>query len=489
MGKPYDIQFNGYSGRYDGNSPKDERFINCFRIKDGNNKYIVKRPGIEKVKTITAGNGAYGLINWKGINDITMMVAYGNPSTVYRIATNTTPVTTSSVGAITGVVTSMSDTYVGSNTPTITVTSSDNTAWYYDNAVTVIVMTKIADADFPGNAGLTLAGGFAHMDGYAFVMDSTGKIWNSDLNSITSWTATSFVSANSFTDLGKGCFRFKNYIIAFGANSMEFFQNAGTATGSPLVSVPSMTQKVGIEHFEAVSEIGGQLFFIGKAAEEGIISLYKFDGSISRASTPAIDAILNQPVTTYYKVSTFRNMGRSFVVVYMTDSSVFVYCVEENEWWEYSSALAIPVHCATCRLNSSTQYETFFVGNETDTSGNLYKFPATPVYKDDSSNLGITIQSAHDDLGTSNRKFYGDLSVQADIASGSCPLLVYASDDDGVTYNSIGSIDLANNFPLFRTGASVPSHGNKRSWQFTNNSNVAIRINKFQFPDVRIGTK
>ena len=108
---------------------------------------------------------------------------------------------------------------------------------FRSNAGTV---TQITDGQFPGNNSRVLAGGMAHMDGYSFQMDTTGDLWNSDLNSITSWTASGYIPCNSYPDTGVAAMRFKSFIMGFGSLSIQFFRNAGNPFGSPLKRVEDM---------------------------------------------------------------------------------------------------------------------------------------------------------------------------------------------------------------------------------------------------------
>ncbi len=82
---------------------------------------------------------------------------------------------------------------------------------FNDLAITKTPVAKIIDADFP-----SMVGGFAVMDGFAFVMTATGRVYNSDVNSITSWQSSSFITANMSTDTGLGVITYKNHIVAFG---------------------------------------------------------------------------------------------------------------------------------------------------------------------------------------------------------------------------------------------------------------------------------
>lgn len=131
-------------------STKDGRMINCMSqtVSDpitGDKKlYCVKRPGWETNNTPASGNIGNAIHVWAGVSPGTkVMTCFGGTnSTLYD--------GTSGKGAITGKATAITETFIGVNA-TLAITSTDNTAWYYDNGATVAVATKIVDADFPGN--------------------------------------------------------------------------------------------------------------------------------------------------------------------------------------------------------------------------------------------------------------------------------------------------------------------------------------------------
>ena len=113
-----------------------------------------------------------------------------------------------------------------------------NQGWYI---TTGDVATQIVDADFPADHIPTPV----VMDGYVFLPKrNTNDIYNSDLGSVTSWTASAFIS----TEIDPGAIRAlakqKQHLIAFTDFGVEFFRNAGIpAPNSPLARVESYNSK------------------------------------------------------------------------------------------------------------------------------------------------------------------------------------------------------------------------------------------------------
>src|SRR3990167_10107689 len=178
---------------------KDARYINCFvqTVNDpvsGKKTGVatVKRPGFGTQSTPAAGNEGVAIHVWTGQGAGTKVIsAFGDPtSTIYD--------GTTSLGAITGVSRDITETSIN-GTATLALTSTDNTGWYYDTGVGV--MTEITDADWPGDTE-TIAGTFAHLDGFPFVMTTRPRLWAGDVNSITAWTANNFGPVNAYPDIG-----------------------------------------------------------------------------------------------------------------------------------------------------------------------------------------------------------------------------------------------------------------------------------------------
>lgn len=445
-------------------SAKDQRFINCFSetvvdaVTGHRDVYMVKRPGF--ATSITTGSAAIG-------NAITVWTGYGPGDSVISAfgATNSTIYnTTTSLGAITGKATGITETFV-SATPTLVISSSDSTGWYYD--VPTAVATKIADADFPGNAGKTLTGTFAHIDGYAVIMTTDGVLWASDLNSVTAWTATSFGSANSYPDTGIGCIRHRNLIMAFGTESIEFWQNAGL-TPFPLARVASMTQRVGAVSADAIAQISDTTFWAGSSPQGGL-SVFQYDGAIGRISTPEIDEILVLAGAANITLTTIRFYGRSFVLV-KAATVALAYCIEEKMWHEWSSSTAPWYKCVG--VSKGSTMVNYCISN-TLASGIVYSMnPSALVYTDAGASYTALMQLDNMDLGTANRKFWEELRVICDKQGSSSLLTLSYSDDDYQTWTTWGTLDMADNFPrATRLGSS-----RRRAWALSHSADSPMRI-------------
>jgi hypothetical protein len=444
---------------------KDQRFINCFsetvtnRFTGQTKIYCVKRPGFAALNTPRSGHIGTALLVWTGQGAGTkVMSAFGNTdSNIYD--------STTSVGAITGKATAITETTI-SDVATLAITSTDNTGWYYTVALGVV--TKITDADFPGNAGLTLSGTFAHMDGYAFVMDSTGYIWNSDVNSITSWNPINKIAANSYPDRGVAVVRNRSYIMAFGTESTQFFRNNGNPSGSPLIRIEESTLRQGCVSGDAITTIGNTTFWAGSSPQGGLRVSSFGDGGYKRVSTPAIEGILILAGAANISLTSIELNGRSFVVV-NASSVTFVYGVDEDAWHEWNSTTRLWYKCAGV---SSGSNQVFYSVSNTSTSGKVYTInPSDLTYQDDGMAYTARIQTSK--MGDSrHRTFWHSIELVGDQETSSSTTTIQYTDDDYQTYNTLGTVDLMDERPrITRCGAAV-----RRAWVITNAANTPMRL-------------
>lgn len=450
-------------GRTTQATDKDARYINCFAqtitdpISEKKRVYTVKRPGFGTQSTPATGEKGYQVMVWTGQGTGQKIIsAFGETnSTVYDNAT--------SLGAITGQCTGITETQVGT-TATLTITSSNNTGWYYDTVVGVV--TEITDADWPGDTE-TLAGTFAHMDGFAFILTTRGRLWASDLNSVTAYTANNFGSTNAAPDQGIAAIRWRQYIMAFSTESVEFWFNAGLSP-FPLARVAAMTQKVGAVAAGAITQIADTIWWCGSTPQGGL-SIFQWDGTLSRVSTPEIDSILILAGSSNVTLSSIRFFGRSFVLA-KAGPTTLAYCAEEKMWHEWNSTTPLWTKCAGQMLSGTMV--NYAVSNVSTTGKVFLMSHASLVFTDDGTTYTARIQLPPMDLGTKKTKFFHDLELVCDEEISASTITLSYTDDDYQTYTTHGSSDLSNDRVRFtRLGSS-----RKRGWVWTHSANTPMRL-------------
>lgn len=448
---------------------KDVRIINCVPTKV-ENPYsggevkisLNKRPGfiLHSTPGTEAGNA---LRVWLGSGTGTNVIsAFGNTnSTIYN--------GTTSLGTITGMSRDITETFI-SAVPNLVIPSSDNSAWYYPEAG---ALTQIVDADYPGNAGFTTTGTFVHLDGYSFIMTTNGRIWNCDNSSIVNWGSQSFISSLLSPDTGVGLATYKNKIVAFGKESIEFFENVGNPVGTPLQRIPELFIKLGSPKQELISNMEDTIMFISSSST-GSYGVYKLENyQPKKVSYPDLDSLLAQIGINNFTASTIRLWGKSLYILYSTYRT-YVYSLDDNLWFEWQSTFPL-----WYKIAGDTTENIYSLSSSVDSSvvGKVFRVnQSQPTYQDNSSNFQMTIQTSKIDFGNTKRKKLSKLHIIGSVSASAQTMDISYTDDDYLNYSTIRSIDLTkehqflNNLGTFR----------RRSFLLTNSSSEAVRLGSLE---------
>ena len=442
-------------------SDKDARYVNCFPhtvsdpITGKKRIFTVKRPGFGTQSTPASGEQGYAILVWTGNSNAIISGFGATNSTIYN--------GTTSLGAITGRVTGITETDIN-GTATLAITSTDNTGWYVSGGGAV---TEITDADWPGDTE-TITGTFAHLDGFAFIMTTRGRLWASDVNSITAWTANNFGAVNTYPDQGVAAIRRGTYVMAFGTESLEFWYNAGLSP-FPLARAAAMTVKVGAVSADAIARIADTIFWAGSTPEGGL-SVFQYDGNLSRISTPEIDSALLLAGASNISLTTIRFYGLSFVPV-RAGPLTYVYCVEEKMWHEWSSTTPLWHKCAA---QSAGGTMVNYAVSRTSTSGRVFLMnQASLVFTDNAAAYTARIQLPIMDLGTRKMKFWHDLELVGDEETSASAITLSYSDTDFQDYTTVSpNGDLSDSRVRWtRLGSS-----RRRGWVLTHAANTPMRL-------------
>ena len=495
--------------------PNDDRFVydvgvsgtpdathtNCYVITEGKKQYIVPVSRFDPVETVQSSSRGTAIMVWSEQSN-KRITAYGQvSSSIYDsttlLATNNT--VTTNIGALCN---SIVETSINA-TPFLYLTASDNTGWVYSNTSTV---TKISTSTYPGNAGRTLAGGGAPMDGYMFQMDSRGDIWNSALNTLTNWPASNVLNASGYPDNGIAAVRWKQYIMAFGKESIEFYYNAGNAQGSPLTRNANMALHIGATSADAIVEIADTIFFCA-STEDGGLSIYMWNGALTRISTPVVDRFLVEYSGSQINLQIYPDVGRHFLVVHLgvsvplgvNNNLSWVYCVEEKFWFQTDCNLGLlkyaaksigttqPVYAlmATSTLNFLDEVSSY-VGRTLAIYASSRKFGQPVSVQFQNAN----IQTPPIDPGQGRFVVYERLQLLGDSLGSSSPesISVHISDNDyRSTTTQIGTFYLSTYTPtITRMGGAVTPRSFRMS--ITSQSTRPFRLEKLRCT-VKIGDK
>ncbi len=297
-------------------SGKDQRKVNCYYdvvrnpVSGRTTLELVKRPGLDTTSfNFNTTTGApYVCCNVAAESNNTWALTYTGASntTVATSSAGSATLVTGGGGGVDNYVPHYLDKTLISGTPfgvaqLTQITSPWGQRAFYASAIGS--WTEITDGDFP----TATRGKIEHLDGFAFILATNNRIHNSDINSLSSWQANNYITKQVQGDKALGLAKFKNQILAFGAETCEVFVNAGNESGSPLKSVPSLAARVGLNrsvdpefltgtntagHYYTV--LGNKLWFVGKGGlNEFASSLYSYDGAtFEKISSGPADRLL-----------------------------------------------------------------------------------------------------------------------------------------------------------------------------------------------------
>jgi len=493
-----------------GGSFVDQSFRNVIFDSYGGNEVYVKPWSNWTTYAVPASPTGTGtaVISWTGFDTTTTVFAYGTTnSTIYEQATDkgtitgqTYHITQTSVSSLPCVAMTSTDStawYLMSNamtvaftgdttntSPTVINISPNTTLLYAGMAIsgsgipagtrilsidsnTQITMTanatataatvsitptpiaKILDADYPGNNSLTVVGAMQFLKGYAYVMTSNGRIYNSDVNSVTSWQASNYITVTDPNGIGVGCVRYGDYIVGFTRQRQEFFYVAGNAAGSILSIVPNTAKDYGASSGRAIVRINGTVAWAGRSKETGV-GIYIFEGTTpKKISTHVVDARLQQVagVVALYRMA---HQGRIFLCVQFatTTNSMAAYDFATNRWCFIDTpALFNGTDILQDKTVSTTVYANSTVAVA---SGQSY------LLKNRSDYQQMTIVTAPIDFGTNNKKRMTRLSLVCDQADSAANAAVSFSDDDYVSFGTARNIDISKMHPkIHRCGTFI----------------------------------
>ena len=460
---------------------KDQQFVNCFPEITKNpvtgkaSIVLNKRQGTSASADVSASaTGQFGAVVWTSASGSTQAPVFSYLSTGGDIQFFNA-LTALQVGDdVTGVdeCLHMEETTI-SGTGNITAMLVDDTssvleAWFLPDGG---AWTQITDADFPSS----ITPAHAHIDGYMIVMAANGRLHNSDLNSLSAWSATSYITANSFGDKGVGCARYRNMIVGFGEGSAEFFRNAGNSTGSVLTRIDEATLRIGAirntqTRGSAIRSLMNTVYWIGNNPETGNRGIYRLNGmQAEKVSNPAIDKLVANGVIRSI-VGSFSLLGMSHVAFSSGSTSLWCYCVETGFWWLFTPAGSLTVSAMLGAVDESSLSKSFF---SAVTNAKLYNLNAnSPVWQDNSSAYTMTVQTENMTLGTNREKFWNALHLDCDVQSATSEVNVSWSDDDGATFSTARAIDTSTSQVwITELGAS-----RRRIWKLTHAANTAQRI-------------
>lgn len=329
-----------------------------------------------------------------------------------------------------------------------------------------VTAVQVTDADLPTNP-LPYP---VYLDGYLFIASADGTIANSNLNDPYNWQASNFITAESYADNLQAIARHGQYIVAFGAQSIQFFYDAGNPTGTPLATQSKVLR---IGYAGGLASTADSLVFIGRPVN-GQPSVYMLIGTEAKEmSNSAATRRLSEQLSDVLPVDRIGSIlsinGHTLytwmdVDPFSTNLNQTSYGLDlaTNLWTRLAKGYTsnMMIKSAVTRI-THTRFSTLVTLYD---SSIVYEFLPTQ-YLDDTDDFEVRFRTNKLDFGTKRMKFGSKLTIVSDRdIIGGFQCYISWSDDDYQTWSAPRSVDLSDQYPVlwalgsFRSRAFMVSY-------------------------------
>lgn len=326
-------------------------------------------------------------------------------------------------------------------------------------------LTQVTDPDYPA----ATVPGAVYLDGYFFVMDKDGTVYNCDLENPDSWNALNYITAEAEWDKGVAIAKHQNYVVALKDWTCELFYDAANPTGSPLSKVSNATVQIGCAQGYSVVQFHGGLIFMSKTRERGRSVHFFPPNSIDpqEIASASIQRILNAADLTTVRAWGGKLGGRILYVLNLVTANItLVYDFTSKTWAQWTSDNAGTEGYFKYGFYATDGNRDFLLH---ETTGEV--FTLTPdVYQDDGADIKVLIRTGRLDAGNMDRKTMSQLTIVGDESATS--VSVQQSDDDYQTFSTARTVAMDAEPPrLLRLGMF-----RRRSFDIRHVDNTPLRL-------------
>lgn len=446
---------------------KDSHTKNCFFEHVDNEHYLVKRPGLFAVRTqfgsTDVGQGLYSF----GPNNHPVKVESGQ---IKDAVTNTIYGTLGSSFRV-----SFTKCFGSGSTPTnplVFINGRNTLVTLQTSTGTVTTVTGPSSAPFP-----TYVPGVVCLNTTTYVLDNTGKLYNSNVSDAFTWGALNFVTVNQDGTRPIALTTHLNYLIAFTEESGVVYSDVGNTTGSPLQRYDSACFSIGCSAPYAIGTFEQGLIWIGKR-DTSNNSVWILNGlTPQKISTPYVDRFFDGTDLSSADGYVMKFLGHEVYVLHLRDVGVtLVYDIMAKQWYLWSSIVDDVERCFDGYFYCENRFEdsNCYLMNY---NGSLYQFKADQ-YTDQinltETPINVEVQTSRLSFGTNKNKLHRSLQLVDDIQPSTVD--IYYSDNDYSTWTGPKTVSLAAERPIvYQLGIS-----RQRAYKFVHTGDTAMRLYGFE---------
>jgi hypothetical protein len=244
-------------------------------------------------------------------------------------------------------------------------------------------LVEITDADFPpkDTPAQKAVGPMVQLNNRVYVMSEGGYIHGSEADSITSWHTSGVTPAISYPDKGVGLCRYKHHLIAFGNNTMEFFNDEGLAAPSlPIQRMDQAFLKIGAYGQKSYINDSDTIWWVSKT-DTFDLELYKLDGYTPKKITNNTQSLhlvgagsylglqltnqfgVKHLITNAYVNPTFPGNVSTIEPPHIPEANPYLkgilcYAIDSDAWWVWSTEFDTIDGILTCSQTNNGTYLT-----------------------------------------------------------------------------------------------------------------------------------
>jgi hypothetical protein len=347
---------------------------------------------------------------------------------------------------------------------------TDTTGSTFSNGTATLKWSGIAATAYALLNGFptdTIVPGAAYFDTYTFIMTQDGKIWNSEPNNPTSWDALNFITAEAEPDKGVALAKHFNYLVAFGQWSTEFFYDAGTSVGSPLLPNQTFRMEFGCANGDSVVDMQQTVVWVGVGKNTGRVVLMLDGVKPVQMSDASVERILNQSTLENVRAYSLKIAGHYFYILNLLDDDLtLVLDIKSKQWCIWTSLVDNKETILDGVFFTSYNNEAYTLDNM---DGKLYNI-SEHTYTDDSGPIQYRIRTNLIDANSTKRKFIGRLEVVGDKIGAT--LRIRHTDDDYNNWSQYRNIDLNTTRSVTYQNGSF----RRRAYEFFCTDNQPLRL-------------
>jgi hypothetical protein len=446
---------------------KDEDYVNVF-LEEIKNKatgdkrsFVVKRSGSAGLLASIASGTIRGSAYWEDQQKLFYAIA-GNVY-IYNFGTGTTTTLTPSPWTSTSTTVGFAEFIYNNGTTAILLSDGTNLIQIdSSNAITYCV-----DPDLPTPHDPNLI----FIDGYILLAKTgTSDFYNSDNNAPLSWTAGNFLSAEIEASTIKRLFKISNYIVAATEETLEYFWDAGIATGSPFQRNDTPVKR--ISFLGAAAQDQNTTYFIGKELNAGYQVYKMYDFKCDPIGSQTICRFLNTVATNYtsWVGNIITYQGHKFYVINVGGTLTYCMDLDTGLWTRLAYQANSTFNIARAHgLRTTSSNSSIFALNDGTSAWYIFN---EAQYQDNGINYTCQITTDSCDFGTLNKKSMSRVSLYVDRPSADSYILIQWSDDDYQTFNTGQLVNLNQDLCCARQLGNF----RQRSFKLTYTDNALLRI-------------